>query len=256
MLISEEKADALISPLHFARFEFKYILSAKKRRFLERDLDYFIELDPFVAGISDQKYFVRSLYFDDPFYSAFYDKTEGILTRSKFRIRTYDDNADKVRSIFLEIKGRHNNVVFKHRTPIKLSGANWVDLTGDDIAKEILKNAKPSQVVDQFHYELLRKKLQPVALIDYERRPYYSKYDHNFRITFDEHLQATQVASLFPNKTVSPRKILAGYTVLEVKFKHQLPSWFHRIIQTHELRRISVSKICTGMETLGMASDE
>lgn len=100
------------------------------------------------------------------------------------------------------------------------------------------------------------KKLRPVALIDYERRPYYSKYDRNFRITFDEHLKASQVRTLFPGKDVSPREILSSYTVLEVKLKHQMPSWFHRIIQTHELKRVSISKICSGMEVLGIAIDE
>jgi hypothetical protein len=50
--------------------------------------------------------------------------------------------------------------------------------------------------------------------------------------------------------------MIAGYTVLEVKFRHHMPSWFHQVIQAHELRRISISKIVTGMEALGMAFDE
>jgi len=256
MIVSKEKQDSMVSPLHFARFEIKYILSSMKRAELEKDLDFFLELDPFVEGIPEQKYFVRSLYYDDPFYSAFYDKTEGLLTRSKFRLRTYGHHADNVRTIFLEIKGRHNNVVFKHRTPIKLGDVSWRGVAGDGLAKTVLDNAEPSQVINQFHYELLRKKLRPVALIDYERRPYYSKYDRNFRITFDENLKASQVRALFPSRDVSPREILPGYTVLEVKFKHQMPSWFHRIIQTHELKRVSISKICSGMEVLGIAIDE
>ena len=55
---------------------------------------------------------------------------------------------------------------------------------------------------------------------------------------------------------MTPKQVVAGFTILEVKFRHHLPSWFHRVIQTHELRRISISKIVSGMETLGLAYDE
>ena len=40
---------------------------------------------------------------------------------------------------------------------------------------------------------------------------------------------------------------------MEVKFRYHIPSWFHRIIQSYELRRVSISKICAAMETLEMA---
>nr|NIR47250.1 VTC domain-containing protein [candidate division KSB1 bacterium]NIS22869.1 VTC domain-containing protein [candidate division KSB1 bacterium]NIT69707.1 VTC domain-containing protein [candidate division KSB1 bacterium]NIU23375.1 VTC domain-containing protein [candidate division KSB1 bacterium]NIU92293.1 VTC domain-containing protein [candidate division KSB1 bacterium] len=96
----------------------------------------------------------------------------------------------------------------------------------------------------------------PIALIDYERRPYYSKFDPNFRITFDEKLTTNKTRSLFPAHQGAPRRILAGHTILEIKFRHHLPSWFHRVIQSYGLRRVSISKICAGMETLGIDYDE
>ena len=51
--------------LHFARYEFKYILTAALRRELESEFQYFVELDPFTAQRPGAKYFVRSLYFDN-----------------------------------------------------------------------------------------------------------------------------------------------------------------------------------------------
>jgi hypothetical protein len=223
---------------------------------LEKDLAFFIELDPFVKNTSQKKYFVRSLYFDDPVYSAFYDKVDGLLVRSKFRLRTYNHDVNSLTAIFLEIKGRENGVVFKHRTPVSLDGIDWASLSGDEIGKAVLKNSEASKVLDQFHFELFKKRLTPVALIDYSRRPYYSKYDHNFRVTFDEGLKGTRTSKIFPANDFPSRNILSGHTILEVKFSHQIPSWFHKIIQTHELRRVSISKICAGMETLGIASDD
>lgn len=244
------------SSLHFDRFEFKYILPAKKRKALERDLSHFLEFDPFVQSRPNHRYFVRSLYYDDSAYTCFHDKIDGLHTRSKFRLRTYTRDHDEIVPIFLEIKGRYNNLVFKHRTVVERGDLDWSSLSGDDLATALLTHARDGRVRDNFRFQLLRKRLKPVALIDYERRPYLSKFDPGFRITFDEDLKATKTDRLFPGGSGFERKVLAGYTVLEIKFRRHIPSWFHWAIKTHELTRVSVSKICYGMETLEIATDE
>lgn len=244
------------SPLHFARFEFKYVLNAEQRRALESDLLFFLEHDPYVVDLPDNKYVVRSLYYDDPYFSAFHEKIDGLHTRSKFRIRTYARDPDEPSPRFLEIKGRHNNLVFKHRVPIRPIQSGWEQLRNEALTSAVLDGADPSDVRDQFTFSLFRKRLRPVALIDYQRRPYISKYDPNFRVTFDDRLSVTQSDRLFPGGEAAPRDLLTGYTVMEVKLQHHLPSWFHRLLQAHELRRVSISKICAGLETLGLAFDE
>ena len=80
---NKPKSTGKASPLHFARFEFKYILSADKRKAVENDLLYFLEFAPFVADRDGYTYFVRSLYYDDPNYSAFHDKIDGLKSRYK-----------------------------------------------------------------------------------------------------------------------------------------------------------------------------
>lgn len=245
------------TPLHFARFEFKYLLPASKRKAVEDDLLYFLQFDPFVENLPEHRYPVRSLYFDTPDFSAYHDKEDGLHSRSKFRLRTYTTESDQAAPVFLEIKGRHNNLVFKHRTPVSTTDLNKDQLSGYQIAEIILQHTEPSPIRSQFEYDYFRKRLQPVALIDYKRRPYLSKYDSSFRLTFDEDLKAKKTDSLFPfTSNAEAREILPGYTVLEVKFRHHLPSWFHRVIQTHELKRISISKICSGMRTLEMVNQE
>ena len=253
---AENDRDAQNSPLHFARFEFKFLLSAKKRQAVENDLLNFLQYDPFVENIYDHKYLVRSLYFDTASYSAFNDKIDGIHTRSKFRLRTYSTDINQQTPVYLEIKGRHNNLVFKHRSPVKYNDLDFTQLKGDKLTKALMNNTDHSEVRDQFFVQVYKKRIRPVALIDYERRPYLSKYDPHFRLTFDEQLYATQTECLFPGANQVPKRVVAGYTILEVKFRHHLPSWFHRVIQTHELKRLSISKIVSGMEVLGMAEDE
>jgi len=118
-MLAQENKKKKESLLHFARFEFKYIMSKKQRDDVEAHLVNFLEYDPFVASTPGHKYTVRSLYYDDSSYSAFHDKIDGLHTRSKFRLRTYSKDLSEKAPFFLEIKGRNNNLVFKHRTPAK-----------------------------------------------------------------------------------------------------------------------------------------
>ena len=239
--------------LHFSRFEFKYVLAKALRDEVEAELQHFVELDPHVVGKPEDKYFVRSLYFDDPSYSAFYDKIDGTHTRSKFRVRTYTEDASAGVPQFLEVKGRYNNLVFKHR--VFIDGNGGTDDRSQALVERILSHAGKGRVRDQFEFEVHRKRIGPNVLVDYSRRPYISKYDPDFRLTFDEKLRGTATDSLFSRSIDSSRRMLRGYTVMEVKFRHHLPSWFHRLIQCYELRRVSVSKVCLATETLGLAVD-
>lgn len=241
--------------LHFARFEFKYILPQTLRKDLESELKYFLEFDPFVKSTPKHQYFVRSLYFDDLNHSCFYDKVEGLHTRAKFRIRTYTNDPKDSTPQFLEIKGRYNNLVLKHRTPINQNKIIVYE-HGDGLVSQLLRGAESSEVSRKFEYDLFRKGLRPVALVDYARRPYISRFDPEFRLTFDSELLATKTKSLFPNGNApQARRLLPGYSVMEVKFRRHIPSWFHRLIQAYELRRVSVSKICHAMEALDIAED-
>ena len=115
------------------------------------------------------------------------------------------------------IKGRHNNLVFKNRTPVLTAGENWIDIKGPDLSDTILNRTEQCTVRDQFQYNLYRKRLVPVALVDYERRPYLSRYDPSFRITFDERLSTTQSTGLFPSINQTFKRVIAGYTIMEVK---------------------------------------
>jgi hypothetical protein len=182
------------------------------------------------------------------------DKVEGLHTRAKFRIRTYTDTPAIGTVQFLEIKGRYNNLVYKHRTPLDSQHLIGLD-KGEQLVSMLRRAVEPGNVADKFEFELFRKQLQPVALVDYTRRPYISRFDPEFRLTFDSQLRGTHTQALFPCTSARSRQLLRGYTVMEVKFRRHIPAWFHRLIQAYELRRVSVSKICHAMEALGMAED-
>ncbi|MBL8752140.1 MAG: polyphosphate polymerase domain-containing protein [Planctomycetes bacterium] len=241
---------ARTTTLTFSRFEFKYVLDQATREAVESELGHFVELDPYVQGQPGQRYFVRSLYFDDARLTAFHDKHDGMLARSKFRVRTYGRTIDDGAPWFLEQKGRHNNLVWKHRTPI----AAGLDRTlrGDALVRALLRHAGPGDVRDRFEVAVWKRGIRPYVLVDYLRRPYVSRFDPEFRLTFDADLAGCVADTMFP-APAAPRGLLRGYTVMEVKFARHVPAWFHRILQAHQLTRRSISKVCAATEALGLA---
>ena len=82
-----------------ARHELKYYINPAELEALRRRLERVMRLDSHCRG--GRAYNVRSLYFDDAFDSAYYDKIDGVMARDKYRLRVYN-HSDEV--IFLERK--------------------------------------------------------------------------------------------------------------------------------------------------------
>lgn len=237
----------------FARYEFKYHLNEAQCIELEDNVSNFMRFDSHTHADIDNRYFVRSLYFDNLNASNYYEKIDGISERRKFRIRTYNTATDGHTPIFLEEKGRHNQRTFKNRIQIQ---PDHLELVFGDSRRDELLNLYPGIfLIERFVFDSQRRQLFPCVLVDYRRRPYISDFDINFRITFDSHVRAVATDLLYPHDTIGSRKCLAGYTILEIKFARRIPAWFHRIVQAFDMRRISISKFCLGMETSGLAVD-
>lgn len=249
MTISLPPAPA--SPLHFSRFECKYVLGAAQRQQVERDLLPFLRPD--ARGVADPAagYFVRSLYFDDPALSAFHAKMDGLRTRSKFRLRTYATGPADPAAWYLERKGRHDGRVFKHRT--LLQPGFDPRARGDRLVREVLRHAAPGEVRDQFEIAVVRRRLGPLVLVDYRRHAWHCPLATDFRVTMDSELWGGQADAVWPAHA-SGRGLLRGRSVMEVKFAQSVPAWFQRLAQVRDLQRRSISKVCEAILELGLAS--
>ena len=62
----------------FFRYEFKYVITNKLREKIKKDISYFMQIDNHALSKTDNKYFVRSLYFDNYNNSNFYEKIDGV----------------------------------------------------------------------------------------------------------------------------------------------------------------------------------
>jgi hypothetical protein len=237
----------------FARYEFKYLLNRELRQRIESEIAHFMTYDGFVDPERENTYPVRSLYFDNQHATHYLEKIDGVKTRKKFRIRTYGDYYRQGLPIFLEIKGRHNERTYKERVQIEREHLELFCHPKEYL--RILDLYPRKSVTESFVFDRIRRQVAPAVLVDYVRRPYTSSFDGSFRVTFDSQLSASPTDDLYPGPDRRWYECLPGWTVLEIKFDRRIPAWFHRILQAHDLRRVSISKFCKGMETCGLAVD-
>ena len=236
------------------RYEFKYILNKKISDQIEKEARNFMIYDGHVNKELNNKYFVRSLYFENNFSSNFYEKVDGMKIRRKYRLRTYSNFFDPKVPIFFEVKGRISERTYKKRINIK---NKYLNLFLSQSQNFNLLNLYPNnEMIINFIFDSFRKNLKPLILVDYKRRPYINKFGLYFRLTFDTNLLSSKTNNLFSNdKYSSWLECKAGYTILEVKFDRSIPAWFHRIIQCYNLKRESISKFVLGMSSCGLARE-
>ena len=236
------------------RYEFKYILNKKISDQIEKEALNFMIYDGHVKKELNNKYFVRSLYFENNFSSNFYEKVDGMKIRRKYRLRTYSNFFDPKVPIFFEVKGRISERTYKKRINIK---NKYLNLFLSQSQNFNLLNLYPNnEMIINFIFDSFRKNLKPLILVDYKRRPYINKFGLYFRLTFDTNLLSSKTNNLFSNdKYSSWLECKAGYTILEVKFDRSIPAWFHRIIQCYNLKRRSISKFVLGMSSSGLARE-
>jgi hypothetical protein len=215
-----------------------------------------MQYDGYASKDKSNSYHVRSQYYDNDLSTHFYEKVDGMRDRYKYRIRTYGETQTKNNPIFLEKKGRKLERTFKQRYQIDFK---HLQSFYHPYEKEKLLKIYPNiDLIHDFVFDSIRKSTAPKIIVDYLRTPYVSNYDSNFRLTFDRSLTVAHTEKNSYKIYKSDRtyyKIAAGYTILEMKFFRSFPPWFHKIIQTYNLRRQSFSKFSTGMEACGIAED-
>ena len=93
------------------RHELKYLISYADKAELAVRMAPVLHLDPHAK---QGGYFIRSLYFDDYWNTAYAEKDAGVLLRKKYRVRVYNCSD---RSIKLERKKKFGSWIYKEAAP-------------------------------------------------------------------------------------------------------------------------------------------
>jgi len=216
------------------RHELKYIISEGEHKLLATRLKACLKQD-YYASRNGGEYLIRSLYFDDPFDSAVAEKTDGVGSRDKFRIRIYN-LSDSV--IKLERKHKEGQYIKK----------DSVSLTREECDAIICGNlgcllAKPEPFAKQVYGIFKSNYIRPKVIVDYVREPYVFPGE-DVRITFDKNVRtAMRSTDLFnPNLVTYPVWDLRNCMILEVKFNESLPLYVQELLTVGSAEHTAASK--------------
>lgn len=208
------------------RVELKFMLNLEEYKILSRKLKLILDQDEFATH--DNGYFLSSLYFDDMYDSATYDKADGVEFHRKYRIRTYENGNKK-----LEFKIKNGTITEKETLNINHNLDK--DLINRNYEK--LKKHLNEPLINDIFIKMKINDLKPMLYVDYEREAYvFNKGDT--RITFDKDITAYNCYNVNNKyKILEPRKI-----IMEVKYTRHLPDFIRKVVFQKNYQTIPYSK--------------
>ncbi len=235
--VTEKKRQYKISSSRYGnvqrwRHEFKYMIDAKQEGILLVKAQGILSRDPHV--MQDGTYLIRSLYFDDMNDTCLAENLSGSDPRSKFRIRYYNSNIDR---IVLEKKNKSHGMCLKESCELTkeecltLMSGQFPIILDDmpDIKKKLLS-------------ELEIRGLFPKTIVTYERVPFIYN-GGNVRVTFDRKLTSSEDIELFLTHDYRQRPVFpCGYSVLEVKWDEVMPLHIKDALRIEGLEWTAFSK--------------
>lgn len=196
--------------------------------------------DPYGSGVHQDEYHIHSIYFDTEDFDVFHRR--GSYGRSKFRIRRYGENE----MIFLERKLRTNGMLTKRRSTVTLG----------DLTRLAPTESNGSWDGSWYHRRLLLRRLRPVVQIGYHRTARVLMWSTGpVRLTLDEKVRATPVDGIQfrPEESTT---LLHGQTILELKYRLEVPPVFKLLIEEFALSPTRMSKYRLAARELGLVTPD
>ncbi len=216
----------------YYRYELKYLISSAQIKILNARIHGLMQPDSHASA--NGKYTVRSLYFDDYHNRCYYENENGNDPRAKYRIRTYDNSADR---ISLERKRKERGKTLKETVLIDFGLASQL-MRGEYTAPV----SEQPQLLQGLCADMMVNQMKPVVIVEYERTPYIYRFG-NVRVTFDTCVSSSrETPSFFENEILKRPVLPVGMQLLEVKFDEYLPDVIYRALQLDNLQQTTFSK--------------
>ena len=215
------------------RHELKFIISYAQAEILKYKLSLLMDVDTNSSN-EDNTYFIRSLYFDDVYNSAYYEKVDGLEKREKYRIRIYNFDDSFIR---LERKEKNRDLTHKEQTKLTREECNNI-LNGN---YDLIDTSK-CKLLEDFVLKQKLNDIKPDVIVDYRRLAY--TYDvEDVRVTFDENIKSGRFNyDLFDKDILTFDVLEPNESVLEVKFNNYIPNHIAKVIMTIPSIRLAISK--------------
>lgn len=183
---------------------------------------------------NEEGYLIRSLYFDDAYDTALFEKNLGFLNREKYRVRIYNFSDSVIK---LEIKQKRNEYINKQSS--RITRKEYERLLEKDVSFLFISEDK---IRRKFYTIYRNKMLRPKAIVDYVREAYVLPYNQ-IRVTFDKYLSASRPQRNIFDKSQIGQSVGNEYSyILELKYNNFLPSYIRDVLDMYSLNRLAVSK--------------
>lgn len=205
------------------RNELKYTLSYQEFALLRPRLQAVLYPDTHGGAFG---YTVRSLYFDSVYDTEYYAAADGLLCKSKIRLRSYGEDS----TIKLEqkqkqgIDSRKRSLILTREEALQMQCLDFEFLT-----------RRPEPEARGIYLQLVEGAYQPKSLVEYDREAYVFPAG-DVRITYDTGTRATIGGwNLFDKNPPFAPVIPGGTGVMEVKYTGLLPPFIKGLIETGNL---------------------
>ncbi len=222
------------------RHEIKLLLSYADYIALAQKLKCVTFLDKYTQENGD--YFIRSLYLDDVYNSAYNEKIDGVNNRKKYRIRCYNNSKDIIK---FECKYKYNNRI--HKVSFGISYEQYQMFMNKDY-DFLLEIDHP--LAKEVYGLVTYKQLSPSVIVDYDREAYLHRLS-NTRLTFDKNLHSgVSSFDIYDENLVTLPTFPNGSVIFEIKYDEFLPAHIAAIISSVNGFEMSLSKYCICKEKL------
>lgn len=214
------------------RHEFKYLCTPAQLSTLEVRLKGIMKRDSHAGA--DGSYYIKSLYFDDVYDRCFFENEDGTNVREKYRIRIYDNCADR---ISLECKRKENDMTNKKNCLLTMEQFQYLAYrnSGADF------DAFP-ELAKKLYILKKNEGMKPKVIVGYKRTPYVYE-NGNVRVTFDRDISSSGQVENFFSEYYGRRLILPlGMQLLEVKYDAYLPDYIYHALMLDNMQRTNFSK--------------
>lgn len=224
----------------FNRYEKKYILDDCTYEKLLRRIEEYMEPDEY--NKSHEFYSISNIYYDTPTDELIRNSLAKPVYKEKLRLRAYGVPGanDKV---FLEIKKKYDGLVNKRRINLELMEA--YDYLNKKIRPDENKEYINSQVLKEIDYFTQCYRLEPKVYIAYDRKAYFARDDHEFRLTFDSNIRTRRYDLGLEMGDYGNKLMEEGKWLMEVKISDAIPLWFTRILSELKIYQATFSKYGT-----------
>lgn len=221
----------------FKRYELKYMLEpGEKEKILEA-------MSTHMAPDRYGRTTVRNIYFDTDDFRLIRRSIERPAYKEKLRLRSYG-KATAEATVFVELKKKYQNVVYKRRLPMREAEAMaWIcRQQGRPVDTQI------SREIDYFLH--LYPELKPSVFLCYEREAYYDKDGEDFRVTFDENILCRQQEVSLCADAFGSAVLPEGKVLMEIKCMGGIPLWMARVLSREQIYKTRYSKYGSAYSSL------